>query len=167
VSSRLVVTGQKRTRSLEDRTRMTVKGYRYRVGNDNHPFNELYRNKGFEAVYEAMGLINSKSKAHSIRKTVLALYDRTKEGYVYLIGNPAWDGWLKCGMAVDADDRCKSYNTGSPYRDYLVHFKAFTQNRHAAEKLAHTALKTVSNKSNGEWFKVDPKTAAHLLKSVL
>jgi hypothetical protein len=146
---------------------MTIKGHRYRLGNPNHPFYEMYMTKGMETVFKAMGLETAYKKADEIRKTVLALYDRTEDGDVYLISNPAWDGWLKCGMAVDASDRCKSYNTGTPWRDYEVVFKKYTEDRHKAEKKAHALLKEHAEKVSGEWFKINHRAAKSLLSSIL
>jgi hypothetical protein len=39
--------------------------------------------------------------------------------YVIVI-SPAYPGWCKVGMAVDAEDRLKQYQTSSPYRDYKL-----------------------------------------------
>lgn len=44
-------------RSLENRTRQSVNGKQIRVGNVNHPLHNLYKEKGWDAVYEAMGLV--------------------------------------------------------------------------------------------------------------
>ena len=41
-------------RTLENMTRMTINGQRYRVGNPNHPYHELYKESGIEAVYDMM-----------------------------------------------------------------------------------------------------------------
>lgn len=41
-------------RTLENMTRMTIDGQRYRVGNPNHPYHDLYRENGIEAVYDTM-----------------------------------------------------------------------------------------------------------------
>lgn len=41
-------------RTLENMTRMTIDGQRYRVGNPNHPYHELYVESGIEAVYDMM-----------------------------------------------------------------------------------------------------------------
>jgi|ETNvirenome_6_85_1030632.scaffolds.fasta_scaffold10595_10 hypothetical protein len=43
-------------RSLENRTRQSVNGKQIRVGNTDHPLHNLYKEKGWSAVYEAMGL---------------------------------------------------------------------------------------------------------------
>ena len=47
-------------RHLEDRTRLTVNGKQIRVGNPNHPYNEMYRRHGLQAVIMAMDLIELK-----------------------------------------------------------------------------------------------------------
>ncbi len=47
-------------RHLEDRTRITVNGKQIRVGNPNHPYNEMYKQHGLQAVIMAMGLIELK-----------------------------------------------------------------------------------------------------------
>ena len=37
--------------------------------------------------------------------TALQKDAQLKEGYVYVITNPAWPEWVKIGMAIDAEDR--------------------------------------------------------------
>ena len=59
-------------------------------------------------------------------------YEKTPEGYVYIIANPSFDGWLKVGMAIDAEDRCNGYQTSSPHRDYkLLYARKFNDRRTA------------------------------------
>ena len=43
-------------RQLEDKTRLTVNGKRMRVGNREHPYHEMYKKHGIQAVIMAMGL---------------------------------------------------------------------------------------------------------------
>ena len=64
-------------------------------------------------------------------------YTTSKEGEVYVITNKAWDGWVKIGMAVDAEDRLNSYQTSSPHRDYILIHKEFFSDRRRAEAQAH------------------------------
>ena len=40
-----------------------------------------------------------------------------ERGEVYLITNPAWPGWIKCGKSGSVSGRLSSYQTGSPLRD--------------------------------------------------
>jgi len=157
------------SRTLENKTRMTIDGYRCRVGNPKHPFYDLYKSKGFAAVYEAMGLIEN--KAIEIKKEVMALYGKHIGGHVYVITNPAWEGWVKIGMAVDAVDRCNSYNTSSPHRDYKLVYAIKTNNRYKTEKKAHllAASKTQhpwNKHDNGEWFRLTEKDAVNILKEI-
>ena len=90
-------------------------------------------------------------------------YEKTTEGYVYIINNPCWDGWLKIGMAVDAEDRCNSYQTSSPHRDYrLLYARRFKDRRKAEKKTIHK-LKKIAKEHNGEWFKTDRNTAQEII----
>ena len=147
-------------RYLENKTRMTIQGSRYRVGNVNHPYHAVYKTKGFEAVYEAMGL--TESMVSRIRKEVLALYDTHIEGQVYIVSNPAWEGWVKVGMAIDSEDRIKSYQTSSPYRDYELKYIMKTEDRRKSEAEAHTALEQKYERRN-EWFLCSPSQAIEVL----
>lgn len=84
--------------------------------------------------------------SHTVLETV-------KEGEVYIITNPAWPDWVKIGMAIDAKDRCKSYQTSSPLRDYKVMYSVATQDRRTAEAVAHKAAEKIAER-RGEWFKM-------------
>jgi hypothetical protein len=136
-------------RHLENKTRMTIQGQRYRVGNSHHPYNLIYKTRGIEGVYEAMGLIES--TVSIIKKSVIALYDKHIHGEVYIIANPAWGGWVKVGMAIDAKDRLKSYQTSSPFRDYTLHYSYPTDDRRKSEAEAHSKLEQKYERRN-EWF---------------
>jgi len=92
--------------------------------------------------------------------------DSIKEGYVYAITNPAWPEWVKIGMAVDADDRCNSYQTSSPFRDYKIEHVVVTNNRRAAEAEAHKAANKIAKEVRGEWFKLDIEQAKTILNNI-
>ena len=89
--------------------------------------------------------------------------DSIKEGYVYAITNPAWPGWVKIGMAIDADDRCNGYQTSSPFRDYTLEHMIVTNNRRAAETEAHKLANKMAVETRGEWFKLDIEQAKTIL----
>lgn len=80
-------------------------------------------------------------------------------GEVYAITNTAWPEWIKVGKAVDADDRCKGYQTSSPFRDYSIVARMATDNRHTREKEMHTTFEHFADDRRGEWFKIDKVTA--------
>ena len=92
-------------------------------------------------------------------------YERSKEGQVYILRNPAFPSWCKIGMAVDAQDRLKHYQTSSPYRDYEL-VKAYnTENRREAEAQAHAALEKHYAR-RGEWFVCDASLAVTKLDTL-
>ena len=80
-------------------------------------------------------------------------YSSVEEGYVYAVSNPAWEGWFKVGMALDAYDRCAGYQTSSPFRDYKVEYCKYFTDRRKAEQNIHTKLAEQKIESRGEWFR--------------
>lgn len=90
-------------------------------------------------------------------------YETAKEGQVYIIVNPAFPGWCKVGMAVDAEDRLKQYQTSSPYRDYELIKTYDTDDRRTAEKAAHELL-AQSHERKGEWFYIQHPVATEILE---
>jgi len=93
-------------------------------------------------------------------------YNKSTDGHVYIISNPCWDGWFKVGMAVDPEDRCNSYQTSSPFRDYKLCYNKYFKDRRSAEKTAHKKLKKSSLKYKGEWFKVSIKEAIKTIEKL-
>jgi len=79
-------------------------------------------------------------------------YETVKSGFIYIIHNPAFPGWVKVGMAIDAEDRLKQYQTSSPYRDYEIVKSYKVANRRNAEIRAHMALTVAGRGRKGEWF---------------
>ena len=78
-------------------------------------------------------------------------YEKIKEGQVYIMCNPSFRNWCKVGMAVDAEDRLKQYQTSSPHRDYELVKCYNTSNRRETETKAHAELEK-HYKRKGEWF---------------
>lgn len=114
---------------------------------DTHPFHKPGRYKTFnDAAFEGTYKLDS-----------------IKEGYVYVITNPAWPEWVKIGMAVDADDRCNGYQTSSPFRDYVLEHMIVTKDRRKAEAQAHFAAGKLASSKNGEWFKLSVEEAKKIL----
>ena len=92
--------------------------------------------------------------------------DNIKEGYVYIISNPAWLGWVKIGMAIDAEDRCNGYQTSSPHRDYELKYTIETEDRRTLEQAAHKEASKLASDTKGEWFKLDVETAIEILNNL-
>lgn len=83
----------------------------------------------------------------------------TKEGYIYVISNPAWPEWVKVGMAIDARDRCSSYQTSSPFRDYEIQYSVYCTDRRKLEGKAHKSIEVIASERNNEWFKIPVEDA--------
>ena len=81
--------------------------------------------------------------------------ERTNEGEVYIIRNPAFCNWLKVGKAVSSEDRLQGYQTSSPFRDYVLEYCEHFENRHQAEATIHRMLEKHKDchERRGEWFK--------------
>ncbi len=163
-----VETGQKHIdmpykRYIENKSRVTLNGKRYRLGNPNHPFHSVYKNKGMEAAFKAMNLVPN--KLQEIKYTVQKLFDEVRKGQVYVIRNPAFPSWCKVGMAVDAEDRLKQYQTSSPYRDYVLVAAWDVEDRRESEKQAHALLEKHYER-HGEWFVAFSDMAAERLEEL-
>ena len=150
-------------------------GSSLKSGNHTRERAETLRNR-FDKVMTVNGKYISRS--HPLHKagnyktfegaafSALEGYEKTTEGYVYIINNPCWDGWIKIGMAIDAEDRCNSYQTSSPYRDYNLYYKRFFEDRKMAEKTAHSIVSKISTKRNGEWFKINKNDAKGIINAI-
>ena len=93
-------------------------------------------------------------------------YESSTEGEVYIVTNQAWKGWIKIGMAIEAEDRLKNYQTSSPLRDFKLKFKKYFDNRRVAELHAHTLCAKKADKRKGEWFKLDIKIAKDIINNM-
>jgi hypothetical protein len=69
-------------------------------------------------------------------------------------------------MAIDSDDRCNSYQTSSPHRDYELKYDIETSDRRALEQAAHKEASKLASESKGEWFKIDVETAIEILNKL-
>ena len=143
--------------------------------------NHMWICKGCYAIHNAKGnrntmYVNGKyvSRKHPLYKagkykgfeeaafSSLENYADSAEGSVYVIANKAWDGWVKVGMAIDAEDRLKSYQTSSPFRDYVLYYSYTTSNRRKSEAEAHSMLEQKYERRN-EWFLCTPSQAIEVL----
>jgi len=107
-----------------------------------------------------------KRKAKQLSSYSVTAFNRVKEGYVYAITNSAWQGWIKIGMAVDAEDRLKGYQTSSPFRDYELLHKSFFKNKRRAEAKAHKLAGEIAYETRGEWFNISKDKAINIINSI-
>ncbi len=74
-----------------------------------------------------------------------------RQGFVYVISNPAWPGHYKVGRAADYEERLNNYQTSDPMRAYKLRFVWYFRDRNVAERMVHRLL--VPWWRGGEWFK--------------
>ena len=91
--------------------------------------------------------------------------EKTSEGYVYAIINPAWPDWVKIGKAFSHNDRLNNYQTCSPFRDYNVLTYIYTYDRHNKEKQLHDIFSNKALERKGEWFKITKDIVCDVFKS--
>ena len=77
---------------------------------------------------------------------------KVKEGYVYVVTNPAWEGYVKIGSTLDLSGRLASFNVGSPHGDYELKYYSYVSDRVLEEKTIHKELNEY--RASGEWFKL-------------
>tara|TARA_R100001369_G_scaffold7352_4_gene18530 strand:- start:4 stop:504 length:501 start_codon:yes stop_codon:yes gene_type:complete len=150
-------------------------GTTWRKTGINHTMNEdgliYYKRKyrTLDGYLQQGGKINSvvfnTVKPKDINTFVKALYNREKEGEVYVITNPSFGGWVKIGMAVDSEDRLKGYQTGDPHRSYKLEFSRYFNDRRKAESTAHVMASKSFIKS-GEWFNMSVQDAINVIEGI-
>ena len=134
---------QQKNSRKSNKTMMYVNG---KYISKKHPLHKPGRYKSFgDAAFES-----------------LDNYKTAKQGQVYILYSPAYPSWVKIGMAIDAEDRLKQFQTGSPYRDYIL-IKAYdTKDRRRAESEIHELLRKTHGSKN-EWFVIAAPVAERIL----
>jgi len=128
---------------ITNKQRMWVDG---KYISSKHPLHKPGKYKSFEhAAFESLNN-----------------YSTAKEGQVYILYSPAYPSWCKIGMAVDARDRLSSFQTGTPYRDYILVAAYDVPDRRKAETEAHKLLRE-THASKNEWFVVGANVAKEIL----
>lgn len=87
-------------------------------------------------------------------------------GYIYLIENESFDGWIKCGMTTNLSSRLNTYNSNDPLKRYHLLIDKEVIDRRKAELSLIRELQIKSTLHNGEWFKIDKNRAIEIFKSI-
>lgn len=82
-----------------------------------------------------------------------------KEGFVYLVTNSCFPGWVKAGMTIDYELRLGTYNTSDPLSRFEYVKLAWTPDRRYAERLLLTELQRSAAETRGEWFRMQLQDA--------
>tara|TARA_R110002020_G_scaffold4096_5_gene18058 strand:- start:1303 stop:1830 length:528 start_codon:yes stop_codon:yes gene_type:complete len=151
-------------------------GYTWREVGVNHHMNNkglIYYKRKYRTIdgYLQQGGNMKKIKYNAtdvsdIGKVVTLLYDQQTTGFLYAVTNSAWKEWVKIGMAVNAEDRLKGYQTSSPFRDYELNIGMPVKDRRLAEAEAHKQAEEIATERKGEWFRMPLSSATKVVKEV-
>lgn len=75
---------------------------------------------------------------------------------VYVLSNPAFDGYVKVGRTVDLEQRLKQLDNTSVPLPFRCEFAIEVPNDVEAEKLVHQAFADARVRSNREFFEIEP-----------
>ncbi len=87
-------------------------------------------------------------------------------GYLYLIENEIYPGWIKCGMTTDLETRLGSYNQYDPLKRFVVIASKAVYDRRLSESLLIKQLSKLSTIRNGEWIMIDRNAAISAFESM-
>ncbi len=90
-------------------------------------------------------------------------YNLIKEGWVYIMNNPAWEGFCKIGRTLDKKEREASMQTYSPFRDFNIEHYVYSPNAKKLESNVHKRLAKYRQK--GEWFELSNSIALTIIKN--
>ena len=94
-----------------------------------------------------------------------------RPGFVYVVSNPVWPGWVKIGCAEKPTNRLGGYQTGDPYRRYRLETAVYFPKQLEAERLVHRALRNIAEVTDdphaGEWFKISVRKAVDVITSLI
>ena len=76
-------------------------------------------------------------------------------GYLYIITNEAFDGWVKVGTTENLTQRLHTYQTGDPFRKYQIVYSIQHPKYKEAEKKIKETMKYFALEMKNEWYRVD------------
>lgn len=104
---------------------------------------------------DTLSLIKSKRLAGIPAKDI-------KEGFVYIMSNPAWKGYYKIGYSLEPRDRLIQAQVFSPFGDYKIEGYYISSNAREMESFIHNKLSKFHVR--GEWFNVKLDNLRKLIK---
>lgn len=137
----------------------------------NQPtMNEIMNMVGCDAAKAKTILTSIKTKRNLLAKelqvTLPGMRKTEEQGFVYLIKNPAHEGWVKCGMTIDCRDRLKSYNGYDPTSRFSFIATKEVANRRIAERQLLHEVSMKASLQNGEWFKIDESICLEIFNKI-
>jgi predicted GIY-YIG superfamily endonuclease len=90
-----------------------------------------------------------------------------KSGYLYIVTNVAFPGWVKIGITTNLNNRLHLYQTCDPQRGYKLVYSLYHPAYQEAEKKIKEAMKPFDKSIKNEWFEVDLTVARIRLEEQL
>ena len=82
-----------------------------------------------------------------------------KGGYLYIITNVAFPGFVKVGVTEDIKSRLHVYQTSDPKRSYKIEYYVFHPDCYSAEKKIKEMMHRFAKSIKNEWYECDLQTA--------
>jgi hypothetical protein len=101
-----------------------------------------------------------------------------RPGYVYVVQNPAWEGWVKVGLvrwrkesrsAPGETDpvmssRISNLNISDPFKAFETVCRVYASCATTAERYAHELIEIHYERGSGEWFRCPTGVARRLVE---
>ena len=84
-------------------------------------------------------------------------------GYLYIISNESFPGYIKFGSTKDLNKRLSQYQTASPFRNYVIEYSVYHPNYIEAERKFKDNLKYFATRIKNEWYEMDKNMAKSIL----
>lgn len=88
-------------------------------------------------------------------------------GYLYIIENDAFPGWVKIGTTGNLKKRLQTYQTGTPFRNYRIVYSLEHPEYKLAERRLRETMEPFSLDRKNEWYKIDLQMAKSRLDEAL
>jgi hypothetical protein len=76
-------------------------------------------------------------------------------GFLYIIINKNFPGWVKVGTTRNLKKRLSTYQTASPYRDYEIIYSIEHPEYRVAESKIRETMVHFAKSIRNEWYEVD------------
>lgn len=90
-----------------------------------------------------------------------------KSGYLYVITNPSFTGWVKVGTTWNLEERLHVYQTGDPFRKYKLEYSLHHPKFREAEQKIKEVMSHFALEIRGEWYRIDLDFAKSRLDEAL
>lgn len=90
-----------------------------------------------------------------------------KAGYLYIITNESFPGFVKIGVTENINARLHVYQTGDPRRKYKIEYYIFHPDAYKAERNIKEVMKMFALSQKNEWYEISiPMAISRLQEQV-